>query len=64
MWFKKIMGFNEEDPDQVRANIKIIGNQLISKTNQAEYVFGRLEITSLEELRLINNTLETDIFIL
>jgi len=59
MWFRKLMGFYEEDPEQVRANIKINGNKLISKTNQAECVYGQLEIISLEELRLRNNTSET-----
>ena len=59
MWFRKLMGFYEEDPEQVRANIKITGNKLISKTNQAEYVFGQLEIISLEELRLKNKVSET-----
>ncbi len=59
MWFRKLMGFYEEDPEQVRANIKITGNKLISKTNQAEYVFGQLEIISLEELRLKNKVFET-----
>ena len=56
MWFKKLMGFYEEDPEQVKANIKIIGNKLISKINQAEYEYGRLEITSLEELRKLHIT--------
>ena len=60
MWFSNLMGFTEDNPKQVKTNIEIIGNKIISKVNQAEYVYGRLEITSLEELRLINNTLETD----
>jgi len=60
MWFRKLMEFYEEDPEQVRANIKIVDNKIISKINQAEYVFGQLEIISLEELRLRNNTPETD----
>jgi len=58
MWFRKLMGFYEEDPDQVKASIKIVDNKLISKINQTEFVYGRLEITSLEELRLKNNTSE------
>ena len=51
MWFKELMGFNEEDPEQVRENIELDGNKLISKVNHARYVFGRLEVISLAELR-------------
>ncbi|NOZ34071.1 MAG: hypothetical protein GXO80_02100 [Chlorobi bacterium] len=51
MWFEKLTGFREESPEQVRANIEINGNKLISKINQKEYTFGKLEIPTLEELR-------------
>ena len=51
MWFEKLTGFKEENPDQVRDNIKIVGNKLISKINKKEFTFGKLEIPSLEELR-------------
>ena len=50
-WFEKLMGFEERTPEQVRENIEIIGNRLISKVNQQEYVYGSLELPSLEELR-------------
>jgi len=51
MWFERLTGFKEENPDEVRENIKIVGNKLISKINNNEFAFGKLEIPSLEELR-------------
>ncbi len=51
MWFEKLTGFKEENPNQVRENIRIVGNKLISKINNQEFTFGKLEIPSLEELR-------------
>ena len=50
-WFEKLTGFTEENPEQVRDNIEIIGNRLISKVNGKEYVCGKLETPSLKELR-------------
>lgn len=51
MWFEKLMGFKEENPQQVKENIEVVDNKLISKINNREYVFGKLEIPSLKELR-------------
>lgn len=51
MWFDQLTGFTEENPEQVRGNLEIKENKLISKVNGKEYVFGRLEVVSLEELR-------------
>jgi hypothetical protein len=51
MWFKELFGFDEESPGQVRENIIIRGNKLISKVNQHAYTYGKLEIPKLEELR-------------
>ena len=51
MWFEKLVGFKENNPKQVRENIEIVDNKLISKINNNEFVFGKLEIPSLEELR-------------
>ena len=48
MWFKELMGFTEESPEQVKANIDVSGNRLISKVSHAEYVYGWLEVFSLE----------------
>jgi len=50
MWFKDLMGFSEENHEQVRANIEINGSTLISKVNRAKYNFGKLEVASLKEL--------------
>lgn len=52
MWFEQLTGFRESNPDQVRSNLDVNGNKLISKVNGAEFTFGRLEVPSLEELRL------------
>jgi len=51
MWFEKLVGFKENNPKQVRENIEIVDNKLISKINNREFIFGKLEIPSLEELR-------------
>ncbi len=59
MWFENLTGFKEENPDQVRLNLEISGNTLISKVNGAKYNFGRLEVASLDELKNQSPTLET-----
>jgi len=51
MWFKKLMGFNEISPDQVRENIYIEGNKIISRINNNSFQFGSLEIPTLKELK-------------
>ena len=51
MWFEKLVGFKENNPDQVRKNIEIVSNRLISKINNREFIFGKLEMPSLEKLR-------------
>ncbi len=51
MWFEKLMGFEEVTPQQVRENIILEGNKLISKVNGESYIYGDLEIPSLAELR-------------
>lgn len=48
MWFEKLTGFKEENPNQVRQNIEISGNTLKSKVNGAKYIFGRPEIPTIE----------------
>jgi len=59
MWFEDLMGFREQNPKQVRENIEVIGNRLISKANNQSYIYGELTTPSLEELResspLLNN---------
>lgn len=51
MWFKQLVGFEEESPKNVQKNIRIDGNQLISKVNGKSYQYGTLEIPTLEALR-------------
>lgn len=54
MWFKNLTGFNEESPENVRKNIKIKGEKLISLINNQSFSFGNLEIPTLEQLRKTN----------
>lgn len=51
MWFEKLTGFKEENPDQVRSLLEIRGDSIISAVNNKSYIFGRLEVPSLEDLR-------------
>ncbi len=52
MWFEKLVGFKEESPEQVRNNLFICENKLISKINGKEYQYGQLEIPTLNELKM------------
>ncbi len=45
------MGFEEENPVQVRKNIKIENGLMISKVNGKRYEIGKLQIVSPEELK-------------
>jgi len=51
MWFEELTGFAELSPKNIRDNIIIDGQYLISKINNRSYQFGKLDISSLEELR-------------
>lgn len=51
MWFKELTGFDEISPKNVRDNISIDGQNLISKINNKSYQFGSLEVVSLEQLK-------------
>lgn len=51
MWFKKLTGFNEESPENVRENLFIDGSHLISKVNGKRFQFGELETPTLDELK-------------
>jgi len=51
MWFKNLTGFDEEFPEQVRANLSVNGHLLTSKVNGKTYTCGTLETPSLAELR-------------
>jgi len=58
MWFEKLVGFKENNPEQVRENIEIVDNKLISKINNSEFISGKLETPSLEELRSQSSIIE------
>ncbi|PHR95538.1 MAG: hypothetical protein COA78_29925 [Blastopirellula sp.] len=51
MWFKKLTGFSEESPEQVRKNISVDGNTLKSNVNGQEFVCGELETPTLRDLQ-------------
>ncbi len=53
MWFEDLMGFKEENPEQVRNNIILENEKMISKINGKTYQYGHLEIISLKELKKI-----------
>ena len=63
MWFEKLTGFKEKNPEQVRNNLLINGDKLISKVNGAEYRYGKLNVINLEDLRnnALNNTYRSEI---
>lgn len=49
-WFEALTGFEEKSPDQVRSNITVDGEILISQVNGKGAACGRLEIPTLGEL--------------
>lgn len=51
MWFEWLMGFAEESPPQVRANIALDGDTLRSLVNGRVLRCGQLEMPTLAELR-------------
>jgi hypothetical protein len=50
-WFESLVGFPESQPDQVRKNLSVSGETLVSHVNGREFICGRLETPSLAELR-------------
>ncbi len=50
-WFEVLTGFRETSPSQVRENITINDDKLISLVNRKAFTCGRLETPSLGELR-------------
>lgn len=52
MWFEKLTGFKEESPAQVRKNIALEKEYLISLVNGIKYKYGTLEIPTLKDLKL------------
>lgn len=51
MWFQQLTGFQEESPAQVRANLAIEDNVMISRLTGKSYQFGSLEVPTLAELK-------------
>lgn len=51
MWFEKLTGFDEVSPENVRENIYLEGQNLVSKVNGKSYQFGNLEIPTLATLK-------------
>ena len=52
MWFKKLTGFSEKTPTQVRENIRIEGNKMTSLINGKSYQYGKLSTPNLTDLRV------------
>jgi hypothetical protein len=52
MWFEKLTGFKEESPENVRDKLRIEGDSFVSTVNNRRFTFGKLEIATLQELRL------------
>jgi len=51
MWFEQLFGFEEQNPEQVRANIQVEGPFLISTVNGKKYKWGSLEVISLKDVQ-------------
>jgi hypothetical protein len=53
MWFEELTGFKEKSPEQVRANLDVVGDTMTSRVNGRSVICGRLETPSLAELRAL-----------
>ena len=51
MWFESLVGFREENAEQVRANIRVDNESMTSSVNGRQMRCGKLETPSLAELR-------------
>ena len=51
MWFKNLVGFDEVSHTDVRANLIIEGDNIISKVNGKSFQYGTLEIPTLKDLK-------------
>ena len=51
MWFEELTGFCEDNPEQVRNNISVNSDILMSHINGKEYICGLLEVSSLGTLK-------------
>ncbi len=50
-WFEHLVGFPEEDPDQVRSQLDWDDHSITSLVNGRSFASGSLEISSLADLR-------------
>lgn len=51
MWFENLMGFKEQNPQQVRDNLELGSNYIKSKVNGRKFIYGKLEIPTLADLK-------------
>jgi len=51
MWFEGLTGFREQHPEQVRANLFVDGETMVSRVNSSSMRHGQLETPPLAELR-------------
>jgi hypothetical protein len=51
MWFNNLVGFNEHNPEQVRSQLLLQDDFIVSKVNGKRYRAGRLETPTLKDLR-------------
>ncbi|WP_092581042.1 hypothetical protein [Hyunsoonleella jejuensis] len=58
MWFEQLTGFKEESPENVRNNIEIKGNEIVSLINSRSFLFGKLDILTLAELKKLNKNIK------
>ena len=55
MWFEKLTGFREENPEQVRSMLLLNGEYLVSQVNGQRMRHGVLTTPNLLELRVNTN---------
>jgi hypothetical protein len=51
MWFRRLTGFDEDSPENVREHLHLDGNKIISRVNNQSFQYGSLEIPSLCQLK-------------
>lgn len=51
MWFEKLTGFKEKNPEQVREHLILKDCRIISKNNNKSFTYGYLTIPTLKELK-------------
>jgi hypothetical protein len=50
-WFEHLTGFREVNPDQVRSNLLLKGEHMISLVNHRKFRHGRLQVVGLADLK-------------